>query len=118
MKQNKEKRKIKFSHCSVCNPLGLVDYCVCPERQPDGSWKPIPTLQSIKGKKKRKIKDIKEMIRHWLFGCRYYWRGNLLKDGKWIIRNHWICSCGKETMDVWPYMINNGILSKYFPKYL
>lgn len=54
MKQNKEKRKIKFSHCSLCNPLGLVDYCVCPERQPDGSWKPM-TLQSIKDKEKRKI---------------------------------------------------------------
>lgn len=34
----KEKR-VKFNNCSVCNPLGLVDYCSCPERQADGSWK-------------------------------------------------------------------------------
>jgi hypothetical protein len=44
---NKDK-KIKFSHCSKCNPLGQVDYCICPERQEDGSWKEIPTTTKNK----------------------------------------------------------------------
>ena len=44
-------RRIKFSYCSSCNPLGQVDYCICPERQLNGSWKPMNLKPQREGKK-------------------------------------------------------------------
>mgnify|MGYP001572978597 CR=1 FL=1 len=48
IKNKVKEKRIKFNHCSQCNPLGQVDYCICPERQEDGSWKsPKPSKDKV-----------------------------------------------------------------------
>lgn len=45
---------------------------------------------------------MKEKIRHWIFGHKYYWHGCIKENGKVKSWAHWECACGRSRVDLWP----------------